>query len=109
MDHLQSIDEHDFDRDVLLSASPVLVDFTAPWCAPCRALSPILARLASEARGRLKVVAVDGDAFPAVAARFGVRAFPTVILFAGGKEIGRRVGLGRKEDYARMLEREVTA
>jgi len=97
------LDETNFDARVLGSSVPVLVDFTATWCPPCRALEPVLESLAREQAGKVSVVAVDGDATPSISNRFRVKAFPTIVAFAGGKEIGRIVGLTSKEKLLRMV------
>ena len=99
-----SIDEQQFSAEVLASKIPVLVDFTAPWCSPCRALAPILEDLAHTHAGRLKIVKIDGDENPSLAARLGVRGFPTVVAFHGGEEIARQVGLARKERLLKLVE-----
>ncbi|WP_437970104.1 thioredoxin family protein [Sorangium sp. So ce260] len=107
---VHEINESDFDAEVLEAGVPVLVDFTAAWCPPCRALAPILQRLAEEGAGRLKVVAVDGDRSPALARRFGIRGLPTVVAFAGGREVARHVGLTTKEKLLKLIEgRELSA
>jgi thioredoxin 1 len=100
---MQEITEESFEAEVLRSPVPVLVDFTAPWCGPCRALAPILERIAKENEGRLKVATVDGDAHPAIATRFGVRGFPTVVAFRDGKEIARQVGVANKEKILALV------
>lgn len=101
---VREIDEVSFDAEVLEAGVPVLVELTAQWCPPCRALAPILHKLAEEGAGRLKVVAVDGDRCPAIARRLGIRAFPTVVAFAGGKEVARHVGLTTKDKLLRLIE-----
>jgi thioredoxin 1 len=97
------ITEQTFETEVLSAPEPVLVDFTATWCSPCRALLPILHKVSEEGAGRLKVVKVDSDASPGLATRFGVRALPTVIAFAGGKEVARHVGLTTREKLLKMI------
>jgi thioredoxin len=81
-----------FAREVEAHRGLVLVDFSAEWCGPCRMIAPTLRRLAGEYAGRVKVVKVDVDAAPAVAAKYGVRNLPTVVLFRGGVELERIVG-----------------
>ena len=93
MAQVLEIDDTSFEREVLRAETPVLVDFTARWCSPCRALAPILDQLAAAHAGRLAIRSVDGDRHPMLAGRYGVRAFPTVVAFAGGEDVGRRVGL----------------
>jgi thioredoxin 1 len=101
---VRSIAEQDFDTEVVRSAVPVLVDFTTTWCGPCRVLAPILHKIAEEGAGRLAVVAVDGDDQAGLAARFRIKAFPTVIAFAGGKEVARHVGLTTREKLLQMVQ-----
>ncbi len=105
MARLDVLDETNFDQRVLGSREPVLVDFTATWCPPCKALAPVLEALAAEHAGRIGVVAVDGDATPALSNRFKVRSYPTVIAFAGGKEVARIVGLTSKERLLALVPR----
>lgn len=93
---LEAIDDANFDREVLASELPYLLEFSATWCSPCRALEPILESVAAELRGQLRVGKVDIDAAPDVAARYGVRGAPTVIVFRNGKESGRKLGLTQK-------------
>lgn len=95
---LEPIDDLNFEREVLGSELPYLLDFGAVWCAPCNALEPILAEIAREHHGQLRVGKVDIDASPAVAARYGVRGAPTVLLFRGGQEQARRMGLTSKQN-----------
>jgi thioredoxin 1 len=104
MNHVHEIDEQSFEAEVIGSDVPVLVDFTATWCAPCRALTPILHKIAAEGAGRLKVATIDGDECASIATRFGVRGFPTVIAFVGGKEVARHVGVTSKEKLLKMIE-----
>jgi thioredoxin 1 len=81
-----------FDEEVLASDVPVLVDFGADWCGPCRALEPVIEKLAEKHAGKVRVVRVDADASAAIAARYRVRALPTVISFVGGQEHKRHTG-----------------
>jgi thioredoxin 1 len=90
---VREITESSFSTDVLEAQKPVLVDFTASWCGPCKALAPILDQLAGENVERVEVVKVDVDANPELAVRFGIRSVPTLFLFKGGQPVGSQVGL----------------
>ena len=79
-----TVGESEFERLVLASSRPAVVDFTASWCGPCRALRPVIAGLANDYSGRVTVAKVDIDENPALAARYGVRSVPTVMLFSDG-------------------------
>jgi thioredoxin 1 len=81
-----------FDRDVLGAGTPALVEFGAPWCQPCRVVEPVVAELAGQYAGRLAVFSVDADENPRTVARLGVMGLPTLILFAGGREVERLAG-----------------
>ncbi len=83
---------HDFDELVRDAPAPVLVDFWAAWCGPCRTLAPELEKIASDQAGRVIVAKVDTEALPELAARFGIRSIPTMIVFRGGKETERLNG-----------------
>lgn len=92
LDRPVALAQEDFERTVLRSPLPVLVDFYADWCAPCKMVAPLADELAREHRGRLLVAKVDTDRAPELAGRFGIRGIPTLILFRNGSEIGRSVG-----------------
>lgn len=88
---LREITEEQFRTEVLGSETPVLVDFFATWCGPCRAIAPLLERFAAENADRLEMVKLDTDKFEALTEEFGVRTIPTVIAFQGGQELSRVV------------------
>lgn len=100
---VRSVTAQTFEAEVASAAVPVLVDFTATWCPPCRVLAPILHAIAAEGAGRLKVVEVNGDDEPGLAVRFGIRGFPTVIAFVGGKEVARHVGVTNRDKLLQMI------
>ena len=82
----------DFERDVLQSDVPVLLDFWAPWCGPCKMIAPILDEVAAEFEGRLKVVKINIDENEQTPAKFGVRGIPTVMVFKNGQNVATKVG-----------------
>jgi thioredoxin 1 len=94
-----------FQDDVLQSDKPVLVDFWAPWCGPCRSIAPILEDVATERQDSLRVVKVDIDESPELASRFGVRSIPTLILFQGGQPQAQKVGALRRVELEAFLDR----
>jgi len=89
---------------VMESELPVFVDFWAEWCGPCRMVGPAVEQLSQELDGRVKVAKVDVDESPEIAARYGVRSIPSLLLFKGDKEAGRTVGAAPKEAYSRFIE-----
>lgn len=102
-----AVTDADFAERVLQSDQPVLVDFWAEWCAPCRALGPIVETLAADYDGRARIAKVDVDANPELAMRYGVRSIPTVILFDNGQVVDTFVGVRPKADYAASLDKLV--
>jgi thioredoxin 1 len=92
-----------FAEDVLEANVPVLVDFTAPWCRPCRAIEPLLEELAREHEGRLRLVRLDVDANLGVPSRYGVLSLPTVILFVAGEPVETILGAQPRKRYAEAV------
>lgn len=101
------VGDSNFEKDVLQSDKPVLVDFWAPWCAPCRMLAPTVAAVAEKYHGSANVVKLNVDENPGVSQRYGIKGIPTLILFKNGKEEERVVGATSKEAIARMIDKHV--
>jgi thioredoxin 1 len=95
----------DFDEHVLKSDIPVLIDFWAEWCSPCKAIGPSVEQLAADYAGRAKVFKVDVDAEGELATRFGIMSIPALLLFKGGKEVDRLVGAAPKPQIAALIDR----
>jgi thioredoxin 2 len=93
LDRPQKVTDKDFDRTITGSSVPVVIDFYADWCGPCKAMAPTLDEFAAKLAGEVLVVKLDTEANPATAARFGIRGIPTLIAFEAGKEKRRHVGM----------------
>jgi thioredoxin 1 len=100
----QVVSDQSFEQEVLKSDTPVLVDFWAAWCGPCRMVAPVLEEIASEHGEKVKIAKLDVDANPITAGRFGVRAIPTMILFKNGREAQRLVGYMPKEKVLQQIQ-----
>lgn len=94
----------DFDKDVLKSSKPVLVDFYATWCGPCRFLAPVMEQIAAEQGDKVNVVKIDVDKASDLAARYSIQGVPTVMLFDGGKAVKTFVGVRSKAEYLSAIE-----
>ena len=103
--HTKPITDQSFETDVLKSGVPVLVDFWAEWCGPCRALGPKLEEIAGELKDKVRIVKLNVDENPGVPAKYGVRGIPTMILFKNGQEIDQIVGNHPKESIVALLQK----
>jgi len=103
------LNAENFDSEVLQSDKPVLVDFWAEWCAPCRMLAPTIDEIAGDYSGRLKVAKLNVDHFGDIAARFQIRGIPTILVFNDGEVQDQMVGAASKENITRMVEKVATS
>jgi thioredoxin 1 len=102
--NLQVFNDLNFEQEVLTSKVPVLVDFTATWCGPCKALAPIVDQLADELSGSVKVGKLDIDDSPLTAGKYGVRGVPTVMVFKAGERAAQHVGLTTKQKLLDLVK-----
>ena len=103
-EHVTELNDENFDAFISGAQGPVLVDFWAPWCAPCRQLTPIVEEIATEHAGTFHVAKVNVDDSPGVSSRFGIRSIPTLFFFKGGKKVDQTIGLTGKAEIVRRLE-----
>jgi len=106
---VKEVSDSSFENDVLGSSKPVLVDFWAQWCTPCRMLAPTVEAVAEQFRESANVVKLNVDDNPSTAQRYGIKGIPTLILFREGKEVERVVGATSKESITRMIDKYITA
>jgi len=100
----QHITDAEFEKVVLKNDKPVLVDFYATWCGPCKMAGPVLDKLSDEFVGKIVIVKIDVDENPNAGATYGVQSIPTIIAFNGGKEVTRKVGFGGENGYRQMID-----
>jgi thioredoxin 1 len=100
-----NVNDDDFETVVLKAQGPVLVDFWAAWCGPCRMVAPVVHELAGEYAGRVKVCKLDVDAAQKTAAAYGIRSIPTLLIFKGGKVVDQVVGAVPKAEIEKRLDR----
>ncbi len=104
---VQEVKDLSFDREVLQAAEPVLVDFWAAWCGPCRALAPVVDQVATQYHGKLKVMKMDVDSNQATPMRYGIRGIPALLLFKGGQVVDQIVGYVPKETIDKSIQKVI--
>ncbi len=104
---IMEINDGNFDTEVLASPIPVLVDFWAPWCGPCRAIAPVIEELSAEYAGKLKVAKCNVDDNPKTPTRYGIRAIPTLIIFKGGNVSEQITGAVAKSQIAAAVDKAI--
>jgi thioredoxin 1 len=104
---IQTLTDNNFDQSVIKNGKPVLVDFWAEWCGPCRRLAPTVEELATDYDGRVVIGKLNVDEHPATAGRFSIRGIPTLLLFKGGEIVEQVVGLADKDSLKRLIDKHV--
>ncbi|NLO21105.1 MAG: thioredoxin [Syntrophomonadaceae bacterium] len=104
MSNIKDINSSNFDKEVLKSELPVLIDFWAPWCGPCRMVSPVVENLAEDNQGKIRVAKINVDENQALALQYGIRSIPTLSFFKGGEEVKRIVGAQGKAQLQKVIE-----
>ena len=107
MANVTAVADDTFELEVLKSSTPVLIDFWAPWCAPCRAIAPIVEEISQTYAGKLKVVKMNVDDNPKTPSRYGVRGIPNLIVFQSGEVKEQITGLRSKADLVKLIDRAI--
>ncbi|MBE2893685.1 thioredoxin [Spirabiliibacterium falconis] len=107
MSEVLHVTDASFEQDVLQSSTPVVLDFWAPWCGPCKMIAPILDEIAAELDGKVKIAKINVDENQQVAAKFGVRSIPTLVIFKEGKAVNTQVGALPKTQLTALIEKSI--
>jgi thioredoxin 1 len=102
-----AVTDSSFEQDVIASEIPVLVDFWAPWCGPCRVVATVVDEIANQYEGKIKVVKLNTDENPGIATQYGIRSIPTLMLFKGGQKVDSVVGAVPKTTIANTIEKHL--
>jgi thioredoxin len=103
-ENITTVDQSSFDKIVLESSKPVLVDFWAPWCGPCRMVSPIVEELAKDYNGKVEFAKVNVDEAPFVASKYSIMSIPTIMIFKDGKPVEHVIGFKPKDQFKKLLD-----
>ena len=101
---VSKVSDTDFDAEVLKSTQPVVVDFWAEWCGPCKMIAPALEELAGTMNGKVKIVKLNVDENPQVASQYGIRSIPALMMFKGGQVVAQKIGAAPKGDLTKWIQ-----